>query len=272
MQRQTAADALIDAGREVVAAVEAGSDRSARAGAASPSSTLVVGTLLILAVAVAPVLVVGLVGHLVTIARDDDRPVSRVGDWAAIGAAGVRGTGLLVGAALPVAAALAGAGLLDAEAGSIVLGGRPDPFVGVVLGALGVATWHAAVVGLAAVAAGGSWSVARSVRFGRSAAGIRLSVALAGLAGGVGVVGFGLTAIPVVGSVAAAGVGAIGVAVAGRLVSRAVVRSDRPRGSVGAGASGDRLAVPTDGTGAVARAPLDGQRGQHDPGEGPGRV
>ncbi|GGI99562.1 hypothetical protein GCM10008995_06760 [Halobellus salinus] len=231
-----------------------------------------IGTLLILAVAVAPVLVVVLVGHFITTARDDDRSGSRVGDWTAVSAAGVRGTGLLVGAALPVAAALAGSGLLEIEAGSIALGGPPGPILGVAIGALGVATWHVAAVGVAAVTAGSGWSAARGVRFGRSAAGVRLSSALAGLTGGVGIVGFGLTAIPVVGSVAAAGVGAIGVAVGGRLVSRAIARSDRQNGSIGAEASEERLAVPTDGTAALHRAHLDGQRGRHDPGEGSGRV
>ena len=270
MQRGTAADALIDAGRDVVAAVNSESDRSATAGAADPTGTLAVGTLLVLAVWAAPILVVALVGYIITAARDPDSPVSGFDDWAAIGAAGVRGTALLVGAALPVVAALVGSGLLDPAAGSGVFGAAPGPVVGVAVGALALATWHAAVSGIAAVTVGREWSLPRGIRFGRSAAGVQLSAALAGLAGGVGAVGFGLTAVPIVGPVLAAAVGAAGVVVAGRLVDRAIAGADQRSDSVGAKMGGDRLAVPTDSTEAIWHGSPGEEADQHSTEEGSG--
>jgi len=230
MQRQTAVDALIDAAQDVAAAVGASSDRSGARGVADAPGSLVVATLSVLAVAEAPIVTVALVGYVITAARHPERPGLRVDDWRAVCAAGVRGTALLVGAALPIAAALAGSGVLEAEAGSVAPGSEPAPILAAGIGALAVATWHAAAVGGAAVVAS-DWDLTRGVRFGRSHAGIRLSAALAGLTGGVGVVGFGLTAIPVVGPVLAAGVGAVGVAVAARLVGRAVVETSGTEGS-----------------------------------------
>jgi hypothetical protein len=272
MHRQTAVDALIDAGRDVAAAVGAESTQSAGGGAATSAGTLVVGTLLALAVPAAPVLVVAFVGYAIVSARDPDTPIAGFDDWAAIGTAGVRGTGLLAGAVLPGTAALVGSGRLDIEAGSVVLGAAPDPTLTAGIAALAVATWHAAVVGVAAVAAGREWSVARGARFGWSAPGVRLSAALGGLTAGVAVVGFGLTAIPVVGPVLAAGVCAVGVAVAGRLVGRAVAEANRQSGSVGWGTAGDRLAVPTDSSAAIRRDEPEGEMRQHDNGKKRGRT
>ena len=263
MQRGTAADALLDAGREVVAAVGSGRDRSGP-NAAGQGETLVVGTLLVLAVTAAPILVVALVGYVVTAARDPDSPMTGFDDWIAIGTAGARGTALLVGVTLPVAAALGVSGLLEVEAGSIAPGAAPGPGLGVGIVVLAVATWHVAAVGIAAAVAGSEWSVARGVRFGWSADGGRLSLALAGLAGGVGAVGFGLTAIPVIGPVVAAAVCAVGIAVAGRLVGRAVATADPPGGSAERETGEDRLAVPSDGPEGVRHGPLDRGTGNHD--------
>lgn len=263
MQRQTAADALIDAGREVAATIGSTRDRSRKGEVDDPTGTLVVGTLLLLATAEAPLLVVGVVGYVVTAARDRDRPISGFDGWVAIGATGVRGTGLLVGAALPVAAALGGSGLLGVEAGSVTIGSAPGPVPAAGIGVLALATWHATVVGTVSLAAGTDWNVTGGVRFARSAAGVRTSGALAGLAAGVGVVGVGATAIPVVGSVVAAGVGAVGVVVASRVVGYAVDESELRGGSGGRNGSDDRLAAPTDTPGGSRRRDRNGEAGHH---------
>jgi hypothetical protein len=270
MQRQTAADALIDAGREVVAAIGSERDRSGEGGVGDPAETLVIGTLLVLAAAEAPILVVGVVGYGITAARDHERPISGFDSWVAIGATGLRGTGLLVGAALPVAAALGGSGLLGVEAGSVTMDSTPGPILATGIGVLALATWHAAVVGTVSLAAGTDWNVTGGVRFARSAVGARTSGALAGVAAGVGVVGIGVTAIPVVGSVVAAGVGAGGVVVASRVVGYAVDESELRGGSPGRNVSEDRLAAPTDTPGWSRRREQSGETGQHK-GHEPGR-
>lgn len=241
MQPRTAADALVDAGRTVLTA---DSDRE-RAGSSvdAPIEPLAVGTLLALGATAAPILIVALVGYGVTTARDPHPPIAGVDDWIRIGAAGVRGTALLVGAALPITAVLVASGVLDVGAASVALGSAPGPTLAVGIGALAAATWHAAAVGVVTVAAGEGWTVARSRRFGRSAAGLRLSGALAGLAGAVGAVGFGVTAIPVVGSGLAAVVVAVGVAVAGRLVRRATAAAGGGCGATG-GVGGGRPEPP----------------------------
>jgi len=246
MCRQTAADALIDAGRDVAAAVGAERDRHTPTENADPAGTVVVVTLLVLAVAEVPILVVALVGYVVTAARDPETRVSGFDDWTVVGVTGARGTALLGGAALPVVAALLGSGVLEVEAGSVALGPTPGPVLATGIGVLAAATWHAAVVGITGIAAGDR-VIANGARVGRSAAGLRLSAAVGGLTGVVAVVGFGLTAIPVVGPVLAAGVGAAGVVVAGRLVGQVVAASDLRGGPVGPGASADRPAAPPDG-------------------------
>ena len=262
MQRQTAIDALVDAGREVVADIGSGGDRSEEDGG-DPTRTAVLGTLLILAAAEAPILVVGVVGYGIMAARRHGPRGSGFDGWVAMGRVGVRGTGVLVGAAVPVAAALGGSGLLGVEAGLVTVGSVPGPGLAVGIGVLALATWHAAVVGTVALAARARWSGAGYARFALSAAGIRVSGALAGLAAGVGVVGIGATAVPVVGAVAAAGVGAGGVGVASRLVGRAAAESGLRGGTTGRNGGDDRLAAPTDAAGESRRRNRNGKTGQH---------
>jgi hypothetical protein len=259
MQRQTAVDALIDAGRDVVTAVGAERGRSTTTGGTDSAGPIGVGALLVLAVAAAPILVVAIVGYVVTLARDPDPLVPRFDTWVTIGTAGARGTVLIAVTTLPLGAALGGSGMLDVEARSVVLGSTPGPVVGVVVAALAVVTWHAAAVGTAAVAAGPGRGIVEGIQFGRSAAGIRLSAALAGLVGGGTVVGFGLTAIPIIGPVLGAVGGGIGIVIAGRLMSRAVSQSNldsEARWKAG----GDRLAVPTDSTVGSRHGTLERER------------
>ena len=258
MQRQTAVDALIDAGRDVVTAVGAERGRSATAGATDSAGPIAVGALLVLAVSAAPILVVAIVGYIITLARDPDPPIPRFDTWVVIGTVGARGTVLIAGATLPLGAALGGSGILDIETGSVVLGSTPGPVVGVVVTALAVATWHAAVVGTAAVAAGPGQGIVESIWFGRSAAGIRLSAALAGLVGGGVVVGFGLTAIPIIGPVLGAVGGGSGIVIAGRLIRHAVSQSNLGS-ETGWTAGGDRLAVPTDSAVGSRYGTLEGE-------------
>ena len=251
MQRQTAVDTLIDVGRDIVTAVGAERSRPATAGATGPTRSIAVGALLVLAASAAPILVVGVVGYVVTLARGSDSPGFGVGSWVAIATAGVRGTILVVGAVLPLGGALGAVGLLDVESGAIVLGPTPGPIVGVTVAALAVVTWHTAVIGITAVVGGQGWGVVAGIRFGRSRVGIRFSAALAGLAGAVGVVGFGLTAIPVVGPVLAAVCGGVGIVIAGRLMGRAVTDSNLRGGFESTEV--DRLAVPTDSAAGIQR-------------------
>lgn len=223
MQRQTAADAVVGACRDVGAAV-ADSRRTPTA-ATDPVGTLAVGTLLALVAATVPVAAVPLVGYVITAARHPARPVSGFGEWVTVVTVGVRGTAILVGAALPAVAAL-----------RAVLGNGPaaaGPAFGPALGAtgFGVAMWHCAIVGVATVALGGEDPFGSWQRLCRSGVGIRLSLAVATLAGTVGLVGFGLVAIPVVGPMLAAATVAAGVVIAGRLVGR-VVAMHRNGGTV----------------------------------------
>lgn len=261
MQPRTAADALIDAGRGVLTA-GSGRDRTGSR-VDAPIGSLAVGTLLTLGATAAPILVVALVGYGVTAARNPRPPVAGVDDWLRIGIAGVRGTALLVGAALPITAALVASGVLDVGVASVALGSAPGPALAVGIGVLAAATWHATAVGIVAVAADGGWPIARSRRFGRSAAGFRLSGALAGVASAVGAVGFGVTAIPVVGSVVAAAVVAVGVAVAGRLVRRATTAAGDGCGATG-GVDGSDGGLRPDPPGRATGSPRGGREVRTD--------
>ena len=229
MQRQTAADALVDAGRNVAAA--AGDGRQAPMGASDPVGTIAVGALLALVAARVPVVGVLLVGYVVTAARDPVTRVSGFDDWTILCVAGLRGSAVVAGAALPVVALVAG--------GDVVGGGATaaaGPALGVGVGVLAATTWHGAVVGIATLALGSDDPVISWWQLCRSGAGIRLSAALGAVTGTVWFVGFGLTAIPAVGGVLAAVAVSVGVVVAGRLVGQVVAtrRTDRAIGGVAA--------------------------------------
>ena len=241
MQRQTAADALVDAGRDVVAAADGG--RRTPMGASDPIGTIAVGALLMLVAARVPIAGVLLVGYVVTAARDPATRVSGFDDWTTLCVAGLRGSAVVAGAALPVVALVVGGDVVG-DGVTAAIGPALD-IVG--LGVLAAAAWHGAVVGIAALALGGDDPSGSWWQLCRSRGGIRLSLALGAVTGVAWLVGFGLTAIPAVGDVLAAATGSVGVVVAGRLVGQAVATRQKDRAAGG-------VAVADTGRGSPVRA------------------
>jgi hypothetical protein len=257
MQQQTAIDVLVEAGTSVGTAL-ASPDRPG-----GVSETLVVGTLLVLAAGPAPVLGVLLVGYVVVSAREYAADaagsaridaVSGFDDWPRLAFDGLRATAVLVAASLPAAGVLVGVGALGGGEGLLATANgafRTVETPGVVdtvaafavlaaLFVLAAAAWHCFVAGVVAVA----WASDRPesavsvfIRFARSAAVRRLSVAPAGLGLAAAVVRFGLGAVPLIGTVLAATATFYAIALASRLLGRVVAaesaRTDRLATDIG---------------------------------------